>query len=59
MTRRTTDTDLSYETEQELSRVICGLHPHKHNPATYRVQSFIIRKGWAYFKGLCSREVVE
>ncbi len=53
---RTNCTDLSYATEQELSRVIVSMHPHKEHPAMYRVKSLIIRAGWAYFKGLCSIE---
>lgn len=56
MVRRTTDIDLSYAAEQELSRVIVSLHPHKEHPAMYRVKSLIVRAGWAYFKGLCERD---
>jgi hypothetical protein len=59
MPKRTTETDLSYATEQELSRVIVSMHPHKEHPAMYRVKSLIVRAGWAYYKGLCAREVVE
>ena len=41
--------DLSIATELEISKAVVALQDHKICPCSYRVKSFIIRKGFGAF----------